>query len=507
MLWIGKRIVTDIGSRLMNYITPKRLFIPVWLVLGFSLFLTGCQGFNPFDLTPQPGPSVTPTPATAIPTLPVSPTPSPSPTPLPVSTLDVSESDLQGVTVQFWHTGDQAPGEEVLGALADEFNRSNEWGITIQTTAYASYGEVFRQVQASLYGEFPDLIVGFGYQAASLDTTGERLVDLNEYVHDPIWGFTPEEVADFTSIFWESEEIGGKRLGIPYYRSAQLVYYNQTWASELGFRSPPDSPEAFMEQACAAAQASPESDPEGEGGWVLNTDPPTLLGWIFAFGGQAEAAERTGYEFNNPATIQAFEFLYDLNERGCAWFIEGRYPNAEFASRRALFVTGPLTGIEAQALAMLEAGSQDRWTAIPFPGAASGGTSAAVQPAVTAYGPSFSVLKTAPEKQLAAWLFIRWLSAPENQARWAESYGAFPSRSSTLDLMEGFAARHPQWAAALDLLPYARLEPAYASWSIVGRVLSDAGGFLFSPFFSTDNLPALVEELDQTAAELHAQYR
>jgi multiple sugar transport system substrate-binding protein len=492
-------------SYLLNYLTSPRRFLPVCAGLVLTvLLLAGCQGFNPLDLTPQPGitPSPSPSPA-AIPTR--TPTrPALTPTPLPTSSLGVTASQLSGLKIRFWHTrAEQLDGGDILETLVSEFNRDNPWGISVDTAQFGSYGEIFQAVQTSLYGQLPDLLVGYNYQAAGLDFSGGRLVDLNLYVEDPVWGLTPAEAGDYYPAFWAQDLVDGKRLGIPFYRSVQLIYYNQTWAEELGFKSPPANAQDFAEQACAAAEAVKAAG-VSEGGWAINTDPPSMLGWIYAFGGQVTDQSSPGYAFSSIETGRAIQFLYQLYDQGCAWVAASRYPNQEFASRQALFITGSVSGLPAQVQAFQQAGSGDRWTAIPFPPASESGVTG---PALVAYGPSFSVMKTTPEVQLASWLFLRWLVSPENQVRWSHSYAAFPPRESVQDLLADYAALHPQWAAALNLLPYARVEPALPSWGSVRWALSDAGGFLFSPFFSVEQLPDLVQELDRTAAELHRQSR
>jgi ABC-type glycerol-3-phosphate transport system substrate-binding protein len=150
---------------------------------------------------------------------------------------------------------------------------------------------------------------------------------------------------------------------------------------------------------------------------------------------------------------------------------------------------------------MAAAGSTDRWTFIPFP------SDLEDSPVLLTYGPSLSILESTTERELAAWLFIEWLISAENQARLVQSYGVFPTRISALPLLHEYQNSHPQWAAALDLLSYGQVEPAYPSWRAVRWALSDAGKFLFSPFFSIDRLPALLQELDLTAGELHSQLR
>ena len=69
------------------------------------------------------------------------------------------------------------------------------------------------------------------------------------------------------------------------------------------------------------------------------------------------------------------------------------------------------------------------------------------------YGSSYILFESDDPDQLAAWLFVRWLLSPENQADWVNSAGLFPLQASTMGLLTDYAAGHPQWAEAVNLLP------------------------------------------------------
>ncbi len=83
-----------------------------------------------------------------------------------------------------------------------------------------------------------------------------------------------------------------------------MLFYNQTWAKELGFLAYPKTPAEFREQACAAAVSNNTGrilERYGTGGWLIDTDPLTTLSWLDAFGAQALPAEEgQEYTFNTP---------------------------------------------------------------------------------------------------------------------------------------------------------------------------------------------------------------
>ncbi len=441
------------------------------------------------------------TPVTSTPTLAVDGTePAPtesqataSPAPLAVGTLGVDAESLRGATVTIWHPwfGTEA---SVLELQAAEFNSSNEWGITIITVGLDNYSELYNTVSSSLAApDKPDLVIGLPEHAIAWDAQN-GVADWNPYVTDPQWGWSADEVADFESVFWTQDELNGKRLGLPAQRTARFVFYNVTWARELGFDSPPATPDDFREQACAANQfmrKNADASDDGRGGWLVDADPMTALSWMLAFGGGASEAE--GYRFLRPDNIDAFTFAKKLYEDVCAW--QGDVdPREEFASRRALFVTGSLEEISAQIRAFSNAGSTDQWSALAFPGEQSD--------AFAVYGSSYIMLPSSDAEQLAAWLFVKHLLSSENQARWVEATGMFPLRKSTLTLLAPYAATHPQWLDAVKLLPQASQTPKRADWRIIRVAIGDGFNNMFRVNLPSGQVATILAHLDTLVRDL-----
>ena len=416
--------------------------------------------------------------------------------------VGVNLADLDGVTIEFWHVWDGPVGDALQG-LVDEFNASNEYGITVEAFDQGGYGDIFNNMNAAINsGDLPDLVVGYNNQYLAWDSAGDVIVDLTPYIQDETVGMDAQAVEDFYPVFWQQDLIGGERLGIPAQRSGQYMFYNVSWAQELGFDAPPATPDEFMEQACASVEANNNDDNpdnDGTGGWFLNTGASTIAGWIFAFGGEIENPDG-GYNFNTPEAEEAFTFLKEMYDAGCAWLPESRYPNPEFATRQGMFYTSSIAGLPFQVSAFEDVGNDDQWTVIPFP-------STTGRPVIDVYGPSFAMVDSTPEEQLASWIFMKWFTQPENQEQWVEVSGYFPTRASTVPELDDYAESNPQWADSRELLntAEAKFEPRYESWSSVRNAVSDAAAQLFQEGFTTEDIPALLEQLDQTAAELHAE--
>ena len=420
-------------------------------------------------------------------------------TPAPAeSSLNVEKDALRGVTVNVWHPWFGAEASLFQSQVA-QFNTENEWGIVISGQSQGNYSELFLQTQAAIEDStYPQIVVGFPEHALEWQ---ENIVDLTPYVNDPIYGLSQADVADFPAVIWTQDEVDGKRFGVPSQRTARFLLYNQSWARELGFSSPPATSAEFERQVCAAHEAvgtddNPDNDPLG--GWLIDTNAITPLSWMIAFGGGVQ--EQAGYRFLTPGNIAAFRFVKTLQQKSCAWVASPDLPIPErFAARQALFITASLEDLPDVMRAFSAAGNTDEWTVLKFPG--SEGASMVV------YGSSFIMFQSDDVTQLASWLFMRWLLSPENQARWVQSTGLFPLRTSTMQFLSDYSTSHPQWAGAVELLSEAESTPQLASWRLVRVMLEDGFRDMFDtirhPDLTDGQVPLILKQMDDTAEDLN----
>ncbi len=471
------------------------------LALSLLTVLTffACSPGSPAPVATLVLPTLTGNPSplsTRMPTASRSPssTSSPRPTLTPLPTVGVDPGSLRGLTIQVWHAF-AGPANDLFTRQAAQFTSENEWGILVQPTAYGDYTNLFDSASTALdSGQPPDLVAALPEQTLTWDANG-AVVDLNPYLTDPQWTLAAGAVADIPSAFWAQDNVNGRQLGVPAQRSTRLIFYNTTWARELGFSSLPASVQDFQRQACAAnASFRKDTDPknDGYGGWIVDTHWQTTYSWLLAFSGGV--ADGNAYGFRTDPNLAALQFEKSLFDSHCAWLSTEPTPFNSFARRSALFISADLTGLPAEVESMARLKNSDRWTVIPFPG---------LQGSVmVSYGPSYSVLKSTPARQLAAWLFIRWLLSPESQSQWVEATGMFPLRNSVLGMIQPYRQASPQWDAAVGYLSQAQGVPQLASWRKVRYVLEDGMTVLFQENLPVDKLPAVLEEMDSMAQEL-----
>jgi len=419
----------------------------------------------------------------------------PSPMPDSPSQIPIEGSVLKGVKINFWHpwSGKQAL---VVQSLIDEFNESNEYGINVEVIANGGSDFLEEQVISALYnGNLPDMIVAPITFLSALNENYNNLVNLNEFINHPQWGMSEEEVLSYSLTFWEQDVIDDFRVGLAAQRELYLLFYNQTWAEELGFDQPPATQDDFLNQACAAARANASDDDKENdwtGGWVYDIQPISVLSWLRSFnGGELPTKETISYLFETLANQNAFEFLHRIFRIDCAWVGREDTSYNYFSQRQALFFSGNTQEIINQERITTE----DQWTVIPYP-------SLQGDPVVLADGWSYGVLRTQPERQLAAWLFIKWMLSAENQARLIEVTGGIPLKNTTLLEMEDYQESHPVWNDALQYLPYAKPAPSLESWRVAGRVIQDATWQLMQANIASSDIAELLGRADKLIKDL-----
>ena len=259
----------------------------------------------------------------------------------------------------------------------------------------------------------------------------------------------------------------GAWIAYPMTQSANVLVYNFTWAQELGFDAAPTTSAELKEQVCAAAAANTEigGDYAGTGGLVYYPSNTNWLNFLYAFGGAEVNADGTAYDFTSQAAIDASMFILDLKADGCVWQTES-YPNPEQAQRKALITMSSTAGAPYYASAFEDAGNTtDVWGWIAAPGPDG-------NLAVDAFNQMLGVVPSTPDREMASWLFVKWLTSPEIQARWVQISGYYGTQYSTEALLADYAEANPVWASGVALAAIGPAEPqTFPAWTSVRRIL------------------------------------
>ena len=382
--------------------------------------------------------------------------------------------DPSGATILWWyqHTHERA---QVLQQMIAEFSATNEWGIRVAAEFAGGYSKIDERMvdafAAGIPSLIPNLTVGYANQIAKYQLT-DSIVDMDLLVDSPKWGLTPEEKADFYAGILEADISplfgdGHFRLGFAPNRSMEVLYYNLDWLNELGYDGPPTTWADFQEMACAAT----DSD-AGTVGYEINTDASCFASMVFSRHGTYFAEDGSAFIFSNDTVKETMQFIKELYDQGCATRLVEKYADqTNLADYRTLFTIGSTAGLPYYDEA-IKSGRQGefRWGVAPLP-YMNGGE----HPVMNLYGPSVAIPKTTPEQELAAWLFTKWMTEPENLARWVKISNYFPVRASAAGLLTDYFEANPTFKQAFDLLPYTTYEAQWcACYEEVRRLMADA---------------------------------
>jgi multiple sugar transport system substrate-binding protein len=423
-------------------------------------------------------------------------TATPTATPLP-GHLDLSAEDIQGQSLTLWSPWLEDRGDQ-LSYLVQDFNQTNEFGITIElipwggdTALLDGLSGVIPEPEA-----LPDLFIAAPEEAFSLQAAGLPLIALDDYLVSLEWGLTPEEQADLIDAVWQLGQTGGNQFGVPAETDAQFLFYNLTWGLELGFNNPPQDHEDFLLQSCKAEQANLKDgtrENNGTGGWLVTNDAASMLAWLAAFEFPVPAG--APYVFDLPETKSGLDYLKNLEVKGCAWLGKASTPYDYLTTRYALLVSGSLEEVSQQRAAFSRAGSTDQWILIPYPRQSG-------EPLMILDGPSYFLVESQPERQMAAWVFLRWMSDPLQQVRMSQVTGAWPSRHLAVSTLQAEWSSDLIYSYVFSAMAALQPAPHDAEWSIVRRIFEDAAWQLFQPETKADGIPILLSDLDATILEL-----
>lgn len=457
-----------------------------WLLLA-ALLLNACQ-FSPTPPTPAPTPLPTGT----------RPAPTSQATPLSISSLTPTfPADVQrlnGLTVSLWHPW-LGHLQSALQSEVDEFNQSNAWGLQVQIRGFGGETALQNACLAAKPGQLPTLVLGSPTQLAGLEAETGSLLDLGLLMDDSEWGLTAEEIADFLPGLGNVPQSGEQVVSLPLISNIRLLFYNLTWAKELDYARPPTTPADFKAQVCAAMKAhlAAEYSLRESGGWLLDNDAYTLLGWLEGFGAEFS----NGLRFDTPQGLEAFTFLHQLVADDCTYrlTVANPEPYQPFATRRALIYAGSLADLPMQVQVSQKLQSKDEWTVIPFPAVDGRGV-------IPLFSQDVAILDGTHEQELGAWLFVRWLLLSRNQADLALAGGLLPVTQSGLEVLQTQSFPVQQMKELMKLTESFRPLQANAEWGIARRVLEDAGWQLYQTYTTVEDVPRIMEQLDGLVDEL-----
>ena len=324
--------------------------------------------------------------------------------------------------------------------LVDRFNATQD-KIRVEGIFSGKYAETAQKVTAALAS---NTLPNGGVIPAGPVFTGQydnyKILDYME--NDPEF-----DMADFYDGIWDYARWDGKICVIPYNISTPIMYYNKDLFKASGLD--PDSPPATWDELLTQAKAiSKDTDGDGEMDiWGLNIKDIVWIYKAFLMQNENGIVDVTNSNplFTEKSGIETAEFWKKLIEEGAMpsglhnisedMFLGGKLGIYMGSSSRIASWMGK-TDFELAA-AFLPKGKQ---FAVPIGGA------------VQALFPSGD-----ENKDIATYMFMKWLSLPENLAELAVNTGYIPPREAVLELesVKNFMNEAPMFKTAFEQLKYA----------------------------------------------------
>jgi multiple sugar transport system substrate-binding protein len=368
------------------------------------------------------------------------------------------QAGAKRVTIRFWTFGREG---EVVQALIPDFERAHP-GITVRVQQIP-FTAAHEKLLTSVVGRSTPDIAQLG------NTWLPELVALHALVPlDSLIGRSHAiEHSDYFDGIWQTNVIGGRTWGVPWYVDTRVLFYRSDILADAGFATPPRT---WREWRDAMARIRARSG--GHRYSVLlpinEWSQPVALG--LANGAPLLRDDDTYGDFSDPRFRAAFAFYTGLFRDSLAAPVS----NVQIANRYqsfgtgefAMFISGPWDVGECSR--RLPPSLQGRWMTAPMP---SPDPSDTTTPGMSlAGGSSLVVFQGSPHAD-SAWAFIEYLSGPAQQARFYALSGDLPPRASAWQ--DSALRTNPYVRAFRRQLQFVQATPKIPEWDEITTLLAD----------------------------------
>jgi len=361
----------------------------------------------------------------------------------------------------FWHSMSDVKAE-TLREIIDAYNASNP-PLTVREEFVGNYDDLFKKTMSSLLAKRPpDLAMAYESMVAEY-MRYRRVADLTPYLAKE----DAASVADIFPVFLECNRYpayDNKLLSMPFIKSVLMQYYNEDLLKAIGRDGPPATWDEFLADCRAIKQK------QNITGMAFSRDASTFDGMVFSFGGQVYDSKTRKPLFDQPATVRALTLIRNLFAEGLAK--EAAYDSFDdrndFAQARAGFFIRSST---SRPYVMELVKDRFRWSMAIIPKGKD-----IPKPRTVLFGPNICMFTSTPQRQEAAWQFIRYFISRDVTAKWATRTGYLPVRKSALDTpaLKAFLAQHPANRQSIDAIPFAQSEPSVSGWQKVRTLIEKA---------------------------------
>jgi sn-glycerol 3-phosphate transport system substrate-binding protein len=397
----------------------------------------------------------------------------------------------------YFPIGVDAPAAKTIDEMTKAWAAQNP-GDTIKAVYGGDYEQTMtKALTAAKAGTPPTVAVLLTTDLFTLAEEGvvTPISEIATSAEDKAWldsfykGFTRDTILD------------GKVYSVPFQRSTAIMLYNKDAFRKAGLD--PNKPPKTWDDVIKMGKKLTRKDASGNvvqwgtrlpnlalgGAWVY-------FGLVHAAGGDLAADNGVDTYLDSPAAVAALKYELKLAAEGVeqpggiAW---GDTPKAFISGNAATIWTS--TGN----LAFVKQNATFDWGAAFLPGEKGPGT--------TVGGGNLYVFKNiSPEQRKAALSFVKFMTSPENAAKWSIATGYVAPRADAWDTpeMKEYAKTLPAALVARDQIQYAGREFATYQRQRVTQFLTDA---IESSVAGKTKPEAALKEAQKQAEQVLSSYK
>ncbi len=360
------------------------------------------------------------------------------------------------IEINFWHAMSAVRGESIEKMVAD-FNESQD-KIKVTAVFQGEYDDAINKLKTSMQGDDgPDIMQIYDIGTRFMIDSG-YIVPMQDFI-DADDSYDPSDLEENLLGYYSIDD---KLYSMPFNASTPLLYYNKDAFVEAGLD--PEKPPTNLDEINEYAEKLVVKDGSRISQYGFSM---AVYGWFFEqFVGKQNAhyvdngngrdanPEKVVFDSNGAGLkiLEQWQKLIDSGNVGNYGRTTSDTQNAFIAGSTAMFldstavISALLKGIDGR----FELG------AAYFPDVDAG-----TQGGVSIGGGSLWMIDSGNDaRKDAAWEFIKYMVAPEQQSHWAQTTGYFAITNAAYDQpdMIEFLEEYPQFQVAIDQLQDSSVE-------------------------------------------------
>ncbi|EKF41275.1 extracellular solute-binding protein [Nitratireductor indicus C115] len=380
----------------------------------------------------------------------------------------VAGAEAEPVEINFYYpVAIGGPVSKIFEGLIERFEEGHP-DIKVNPIYSGTYSETFsKALTAYRAGQPPEVAVILSTDMFSL-IDEDAIVPMEDFVktdEDKAW------LAGFNPVFMANSRSQDKTWGVPFQRGTTLFFWNKEAFKEVGL-DPDKGPQNWEEVVDFATKLTKRDAGGNVERWGMQVPSSLTSYWLlqgYVAQNDGKIYEETGDKtyFDSPEVVEALQYWVDLAAKHKVMkpgVIEWATNPKDFFEGRAAMITttsGNLTNIKTNA---------------PFDFGVQILPEHKKRGAPTSGGNAYIFNDVEPQKQEAAFQFVKWLSMPEQSAEWSIKTGYIAARDDAweTDAMKAYVAEFPGAAVTREQIPYMVPELSTHENQRVARVIDDA---------------------------------